>query len=208
MAGSVPAGGPRPQLARLRQGLGRAPLATVSVAGELPETAEVLVSQRRRWATGTGQSFRGLPWSLVRHLRADRAAVFALLSLQHVGLTIAVPLALAAALGCWLVDADRGAMALGLFAVAVALIVALKSIGAALASRVIGRSIGTAILRRPHRHVVDARVVATGPVQGSAARSRAAPSPAFHAYTEEGIGTRSRRSGTGRCHLSPELDVH
>lgn len=117
-------------------------LATVSVAGELPDTADVLVSQRRRWATGTGQSFRGLPWSLARHLRTDRAAVFALLSLQHVGLTIAVPLALAGALGCWLLDPDRGALALGLFAVAVALIVALKSIGAALASRVLGRGVG------------------------------------------------------------------
>jgi cellulose synthase/poly-beta-1,6-N-acetylglucosamine synthase-like glycosyltransferase len=121
-------------------------LATVSVAGELPDTAEVLVAQRTRWATGTGQSFRALPWTLVRHLRLDRAAVFVLLSLQHVGLTVAVPFALAAAFVCWLLDPDRGLVAFGLFVAAVALIVGLKSIGAAMASRVLGRGIGPRFL--------------------------------------------------------------
>lgn len=75
----------------------------------------------------------------MRRLRADRAAVFVLLSLQHVGLAVAVPIALAAALAGWLFDLDRGALALGLFAATVALIVALKSIGSALASRVLAR---------------------------------------------------------------------
>lgn len=129
-------------LRAFERGWGGLHLATVSVAGELPESAEILVAQRTRWATGTGQSFRGLPWNLVRHLRPDRAAAFALLSLQHVGLPVAVPFALAAALVCWLLDSDLGVVALGLFVAAVALVVGLKSIGAAMASRLLGRGIG------------------------------------------------------------------
>ena len=128
------------------KGWGGFHLATVPVAGELPDTADVLVAQRRRWAAGTGQSFRGLPWRLARHLRADRAAVFALLSLQHVGVAVAVPLALVAALAVWLSSPDLGASAFGLVAATVALLVALKSIGAALASRVLGRGVGRRFL--------------------------------------------------------------
>ena len=170
------------------------------------ETAEVLISQRRRWATGSlGQCFRGLPWSLVRHLRADGHHVAALLSLQHVGLTIAVPLALAASfpsyiatLGAspWLSAGRCGGRARSS---------ALGSIGAALASRVISKDIRLQFFINLIAMWLMQGWLLPSAVQGSAARSRAAPSPAFHAYTEEGMGTRSRGDpglGAATCRWS------
>ncbi len=110
-------------------------LVTVSVAGELPETPAALVSQRRRWALGTGQSSRAWSWRLLRGMRVDRAIVFSLLSLQHASLAI---LLLAAALAV-LVSRDAGALAT--FAVTLALVVGLKSAGAAAAQHVLGRTL-------------------------------------------------------------------
>ncbi len=110
-------------------------LVTLSVAGELPETPAALVSQRRRWALGTGQSSRAWSWRLLRGMRLDRGLVFLLLSLQHAGLAI---LLLAAALVA-LVEWNMGA--LETFAVTLALVVMLKSAGAALAQRVVGRNL-------------------------------------------------------------------
>ena len=37
-------------------------LVSVSAEGELPESFDVLVTQRQRWSTGTAQTFRDLPW--------------------------------------------------------------------------------------------------------------------------------------------------
>jgi cellulose synthase/poly-beta-1,6-N-acetylglucosamine synthase-like glycosyltransferase len=108
-------------------------LLTVPVVGELPETPAALISQRRRWAFGTGQSSRTLSWDLLRSLRFDSAAVFCLLSLQHATLAILLLAALLAAL------ASGG---LATFAIALALVVVLKSAGAALAQRALGRRLG------------------------------------------------------------------
>jgi cellulose synthase/poly-beta-1,6-N-acetylglucosamine synthase-like glycosyltransferase len=108
-------------------------LMTVSVVGELPETRAALVSQRRRWALGTGQSSRALSWRLMRHLRLDRATVFSLLSLQHASLAILLLGAGLAAL------ASQEMAALAAFAATLALVVGLKSTGAALAQRAMGR---------------------------------------------------------------------
>jgi cellulose synthase/poly-beta-1,6-N-acetylglucosamine synthase-like glycosyltransferase len=119
---------------------------TVPVAGELPDTLEALISQRRRWATGTGQSFRALPWTLLNHLRLDRAVVFSLLSLQHAGVTILLPVAVAAVVAWALIEPDRTALAFALLAMTLALIVAFKSAGAALANRTLGRGLRWAFL--------------------------------------------------------------
>jgi cellulose synthase/poly-beta-1,6-N-acetylglucosamine synthase-like glycosyltransferase len=107
-------------------------LVTVAVVGELPETRAALVSQRRRWALGTGQSARALSWHLLRRMHLDRAAVFSLLSLQHASLAILLLGAGLAAL------ASQEMAALEAFAATLALVVGLKSAGAALAQRAIG----------------------------------------------------------------------
>jgi cellulose synthase/poly-beta-1,6-N-acetylglucosamine synthase-like glycosyltransferase len=121
-------------------------LMTVPVAGELPDTLGALVSQRRRWATGTGQSFRALPWTLLQHLRLDRAIVFSLISLEHAGVTILLPVAAAAVLAWALIEPAQSALAFALLAMTLALVVALKSAGAALANRTLGRGFGWAFL--------------------------------------------------------------
>lgn len=107
-------------------------LVTVAVVGELPETPAVLVSQRRRWALGTGQSSRTRSWGLPRNLRLDRAVVLCLLSLQHATLAILLLVALAAAV------ASGTTAALAAFVLTLALVVGLKSAGAALAQRTLG----------------------------------------------------------------------
>ena len=108
------------------------------MGGELPETAATLVSQRRRWALGTGQSSRALSRRLMRHLGLGRAVVFTLLSLQHASLAILLLAGLAAALATRLADPDRGSAALAAFAASLAIVVGLKSAGAALAHRALG----------------------------------------------------------------------
>jgi cellulose synthase/poly-beta-1,6-N-acetylglucosamine synthase-like glycosyltransferase len=111
-------------------------LVTFSVAGELPETPAALVSQRRRWALGTGQSSRAWSWRLLRSMRFDRAIVFSLLSLQHASLAILLLAAAFAVLVSW----DAGALAR--FAVTLAVVVGLKSAGTALAHRALGGAFG------------------------------------------------------------------
>ena len=108
-------------------------LVTVAVVGELPETPAALVSQRRRWALGTGQSSRALSPGLLRNLRLDRAVVFCLLSLQHATLAILLLVALVAAV------ASGATAALTAFATTLALVVLLKSAGAALAQQRLAR---------------------------------------------------------------------
>jgi cellulose synthase/poly-beta-1,6-N-acetylglucosamine synthase-like glycosyltransferase len=121
-------------------------LMTVSVAGELPDAAPALASQRRRWATGTGQSFRLLPWDLLRHVRFDRGAVFSSMSLQHAVVPIVVLAALAASGGCWLLEPAKGRIALASFLAAIGLIVVIKTTGSLLASHAIGRPLGRGLL--------------------------------------------------------------
>jgi cellulose synthase/poly-beta-1,6-N-acetylglucosamine synthase-like glycosyltransferase len=111
------------------KGWGAINLVAVAVVGELPETRAALVSQRRRWALGTGQSSRALSRGLLRHLRLDRAVVLCLLSLQHAALAVLLLMALVAAV------ASGTAAALTVFAIALAFVVGLKSAGAALAQR-------------------------------------------------------------------------
>jgi cellulose synthase/poly-beta-1,6-N-acetylglucosamine synthase-like glycosyltransferase len=115
-------------------------LMTVSVAGELPETPGALLPQRRRWALGTGQSSRAQPWRLLGLMRADRAAVFGLLALQHAILAILLPAA-----GLLAVLSGQR-VALVAFAAALALVVGLKSVGAAFAGRAVGRLFGPAFV--------------------------------------------------------------
>jgi len=117
-------------------------LVTVSVAGELPDAAKALASQRRRWATGTGQSFRLLPWQLLRHVRFDRGTVFSWISLQHAVAPIVVMAALATAVGCWLLDPAKGQIALAAFLASIGLVVAIKTGGALLAGHATGRPLG------------------------------------------------------------------
>jgi cellulose synthase/poly-beta-1,6-N-acetylglucosamine synthase-like glycosyltransferase len=111
-------------------------LMTVSVAGELPDTASALVSQRRRWAVGTGQSFRLLPWELLDRVRLDRGAVFSLMSLQHTAASIVVLLALASAVGSWVLEPAKGQIALAALLASVGGLVAVKTTGALLAGNV------------------------------------------------------------------------
>lgn len=116
-------------------------LVTVAVEGELPESLDALVSQRRRWALGTSQTFRTLPWNLLHYLRWDQAVVFTLLSLNHAGLSIALQIIFLAAVSSWLAEPATGTVALIAFAAVVTLIIGLKDIGAALACRATGRGI-------------------------------------------------------------------
>lgn len=116
-------------------------LMTLAVAGELPESLSVLIQQRVRWAVGSGQTFRELPWRLLGHLRWHQALVFVLLALFHASLMLALFLAATAVGLSWLGEAPvSAALAFGFLSM-LGLIVCLKSIGAALAARSIGRAV-------------------------------------------------------------------
>ena len=121
-------------------------LVSVSAEGELPESFGVLVPQRQRWSMGTAQTFRDLPWSLLRELHWHQAAVFILLTLFYAS-TSAVLVAILAILGiCWLIE-PLSAAALGYGLVAtVAFLVIMKSLGAALATHILGRPLGVAFV--------------------------------------------------------------
>ena len=56
-------------------------LVSVSAEGELPEHFDVLVTQRQRWSAGTAQTFRALPWKILRQLRLPQAFFFSALTL-------------------------------------------------------------------------------------------------------------------------------
>lgn len=114
-------------------------LIAVAVAGELPETMGVLVAQRTRWATGTGQTFRGLPWGLFKHLDWHQAVVFGLLVQFHTYFMAALSVAIASTCLAWLLGSLIAASATIALAVTIGTVVTLKSIGAALAARTIGR---------------------------------------------------------------------
>ena len=126
--------GSRSQPARLRQGLDR---------DQPRDGTRWLANCRRRarrWCRSGGagrwarDSHRArCSWGLLRNLRLDRAVVLCLLSLQHATLAILLLAALAAAV------ASGTTAALAVFAITLALVVGLKSAGAALAQRTLGR---------------------------------------------------------------------
>jgi cellulose synthase/poly-beta-1,6-N-acetylglucosamine synthase-like glycosyltransferase len=114
-------------------------LASVHVAGELPQSFAVLSAQRLRWGVGTAQQLRYWPWALHRQLGWHQSLTFLLLSQFHA----TVRVLLAALIGCiaWSVvsdSPDTGLLAASLCGV-LAFIVLLKTIGALLSMRVVGR---------------------------------------------------------------------
>lgn len=121
-------------------------LLDVSAPGELPESFDVLVLQRQRWTTGTAQVFRKLPWNLIRGMGWLQATAFVFLTLFNSTATAALVGILAIAAVCALVAPGwAGVVGLGWLAT-VALLVALRTIGAALAARLFGRSLDLVFL--------------------------------------------------------------
>lgn len=117
-------------------------LISVSVAGELPESFTVLMNQRHRWGAGAAQAFRDLPWRLLRHLRWHQALAFVTLQQFYVVVPICLVANAAVVAASLYWELDR-AHALSIwFLAAVASIVVTKSIGAALATRLLGRTLG------------------------------------------------------------------
>lgn len=113
-------------------------LLTVSASGELPESFTILAAQRRRWSAGTAQAYQGLPWRLLRRLRWDQATIFVLLVQFHASIALLLGATLALAVATSLFDAGRGlGLAIGLAVVVAALVIS-KTVGAALARRVVG----------------------------------------------------------------------
>jgi len=114
-------------------------LVTVPVAGELPEKFAVLAVQRSRWGAGTAQAFKGLPWSLLRHLRWQQAAIFVLLAQFYAGVWLVVLAIAALVLVACLLDPIRGACLAAASAATIALIVLAKGTGSVLANRILAR---------------------------------------------------------------------
>lgn len=128
-------------LRALAQGWRSRFLATVSVAGELPESFAVLSAQRLRWGAGTAQQFRHWPATLHRHLAWHQSLVFFLLSQFHA----TVRALLVGLTGCVAWSEVSGAPGAGLLLAALcgvlAFIVGAKTIGALLALRIVGRKL-------------------------------------------------------------------
>jgi len=122
-------------------------LISVSAKGELPETFDALITQRQRWSIGTAQAFRDLPWRLLGQLHWHQAVVFVLLTLFYASASATLVIVLAIVGIGWLAEFTyAGVVSLGLLATVVAIVVA-KSIGAALATRILGRPLGMAFAR-------------------------------------------------------------
>lgn len=121
-------------------------LLDVSAPGELPESFDVLVQQRQRWTTGTAQVFRKLPWHLIRDMGWLQATAFVFLTLFNSTATAVLVAILALAATCVLV-APAWAVVIGLgWLATVALLVGLRTIGAALAARLLGRRLDFAFI--------------------------------------------------------------
>jgi cellulose synthase/poly-beta-1,6-N-acetylglucosamine synthase-like glycosyltransferase len=117
-------------------------LVSVSVEGELPESFDVLAMQRQRWGTGTAQAFRDLPWGLLSKLKWHQAIIFVLLALFYASTSVVLVTILAMTGACWLIEPMRAVVVgFGLLAT-IASIVVTKSIGAALATRILSRPLG------------------------------------------------------------------
>ena len=114
-------------------------LLDVSAPGELPESFDVLLQQRQRWTTGTAQVFRKLSWNLLRGMGGLQAIAFVFLTWFNSTATAVLVAILALAAVCALV-APGWAVVVGLgWLATVGLLVALRTIGAALAARLLGR---------------------------------------------------------------------
>ncbi len=128
------------------KGWGCRNLVTVAARGELPETLSVLAGQRARWGAGTAQAFYGLPWQLLRHLKWNQAIVFILLAAFYATLSVLLVTILVITLVTWLLEPARGlVVAYGLLSV-LTLLVAIKSTGAVLATRVLQRPLGSCFI--------------------------------------------------------------
>lgn len=114
-------------------------LTPVAVAGELPDSFDTLVTQRRRWATGTGQAFHAVPWRLLRHLNWHQALVFILLVQFHAAFMPTLVLMALAVTLCWMFGTPNALAASFALAGVVMAIVVLKSVGAAVAQHLVGR---------------------------------------------------------------------
>jgi cellulose synthase/poly-beta-1,6-N-acetylglucosamine synthase-like glycosyltransferase len=116
-------------------------LASVAVAGELPESFAILSAQRLRWGAGTGQQLRAWPWALHRALAWHQSLAFFLLSQFHA----TVRVLLVALVGCVAWTTVSGSPSAGLLVASLcgvlAFIVLAKTIGAFLAMRVVGRKL-------------------------------------------------------------------
>ncbi len=119
-------------------------LSSVVVAGELPETFAVLWTQRARWGAGIAQVTRTMPRRIVQQLGLPQAAVFLIGGLSNTVFPLVVLITSALALAAWLIGADAAPLvSLGLLGV-VALYLVLRAVGAALATRLLGRRLGLA----------------------------------------------------------------
>lgn len=117
-------------------------LVSVAAEGELPEHFDVLVRQRQRWSTGTAQTFRNLPWRLLKQLRPRQALVFSLLTAFYATTSAVLMSVLAIVLLSWIIGSPHAWTTTVALVVALAAVVIPKSVGAALASQVMGRSLG------------------------------------------------------------------
>jgi cellulose synthase/poly-beta-1,6-N-acetylglucosamine synthase-like glycosyltransferase len=121
-------------------------LVSVTAAGELPVDFATLLTQRQRWAIGSGQSFRLMPWALLRRLSLRSATLFVLLAIHQIAVPVLVPAALLAALFSWLLESKMMALAEMVATAAVLVPVAARSLAAYLASRAVSRRLGAKFL--------------------------------------------------------------
>jgi len=105
------------------------------------------VTQRQRWSAGTAQTFRALPWSILRQLRLPQAFFFSALTLFYGTVSAVLMAALAILAVSWLIGSPHAPLQAMAVLVAVAAIVVPKSFGAALAARTLNRPVGIAFFR-------------------------------------------------------------
>jgi cellulose synthase/poly-beta-1,6-N-acetylglucosamine synthase-like glycosyltransferase len=117
-------------------------LVTVAVRGELPATLRVLVGQRARWASGTAQAFHDLPWGLLRHLEWYQASVFVLLAVFYSAFSLLLLATAVLAVVALLLGSGKGLTLVLALSATISLLILLKTIGAMLARRALGRPIG------------------------------------------------------------------
>jgi cellulose synthase/poly-beta-1,6-N-acetylglucosamine synthase-like glycosyltransferase len=122
-------------------------LLTVHAAGELPDSVAVLTAQRRRWGTGATQVARSLPRGLLHNLSWHQAAAFLLLSLFNAASSALIMVMLFAVAAACLLAPSSLTLVLGAAGGALFLVVAARTAGAALATRVLGRPLGLSYVK-------------------------------------------------------------
>jgi cellulose synthase/poly-beta-1,6-N-acetylglucosamine synthase-like glycosyltransferase len=121
-------------------------LISVSAAGELPESLPVLLEQRRRWNTGAAQNLRMFPREVMGRLNWLQAAAFISIALYNSTSALAVMGVAALVVLIALFEPAHLCWAIAALMLPVALSVISKSAGAALATRLLGRPLGTDFL--------------------------------------------------------------